>query len=44
MMCGLASHNRMIESAGRWTWFDVTCNSDDFLWNSVEPEESSPRI
>ena len=44
MMLELASHNKMIGSAGRWTWFDVTCNSDDFLWNSVEPEESSPRI
>ena len=44
MMCELASHNKMIGSAGRWTWFDVTCNSDDFLWNSVEPEESGPRI
>ena len=44
MLCELASHNEMIGSAGRWTWFDVTCNSDDFLWNSVEPGESGPRI
>ena len=43
MLCELASYNRMIESAGRQTWFDVICNSDDFLWHSVEPEESGPR-
>ena len=31
MLCELDSRNGMIESAGRWTWFDVMCNSDDFL-------------
>ena len=44
MMCELATRNGMIERAGSWTWFDVTCNSDDYQRNSVEPQESGPRI
>ena len=31
MMYELASRNERIGSVGRWTWFDVTCNSDGFL-------------
>ena len=31
MICGLASHDGMIESVGTQTWFHVMCNSDNFL-------------
>ena len=44
MMCEVAAHDRMTERANDSAEFHVACNMDDFLWNSVEPEESGPKV
>ena len=44
MICELATHGGMIKKADGLARLDITFNSDDFLWNLVEPEESRPRI
>lgn len=42
-MCEPVTHDGMIEKADSQTLLDTTCNSDDFVWNSVGLEESAPK-